>query len=155
MSGKRISRDELGSRNNPYATIAPTHADFNLYCCGTYTSYASSMEHSLAEEGGVLHCRICGRDYVPNIVIALSPSGDGIGKVGHVCETVKDAPPSPPETPEGGTEELPQPCPQSRRDTCPDYDEGGKCYETPDLCRHVDSINEMIADIKKKKLVTK
>ena len=56
----------------PYAKMPdPTKADFVLHCCGVETTYGSSVEHSLSQEGGHLECRECGRKYKPVIKIIL------------------------------------------------------------------------------------
>ena len=62
---------EISKQKEPYANIHPLHSDFTLYCCGSRTTYDSSVDHTLEDEGGILHCRICGKSYEPDIKITL------------------------------------------------------------------------------------
>ena len=69
---KATNQPAKGQKPKPYATLSdPTKADFKLKCCGIYTTYGSSVEHTLSQEGGYIECRKCRKKYKPSIKVTL------------------------------------------------------------------------------------
>ena len=56
--------------------LEPCKADFTLECsCGKTTTYGSSMEAKF-EEGDVLRCPKCGREYILEVKVNFKIKGD-------------------------------------------------------------------------------